>query len=122
MSASTFYTPTDADRLRMENDLLGLEAQVLRARARGSAARVTQLEQEREHLRDEVEHLRGEIHKIREASAGKVIVDPERYEELKHARRDLNWLLRRMSHSLLGWAFGMLKGYRRLEERWLSDS
>jgi len=122
MPATSFYTPTDADRLRMENDLLALEAQVLRARAAGFDARVARIEQEREHFRNEAEHLRGEIRKTRQAAAGRAMVDPEWYEELKHARRDLNWLLRRMSNSLLGWAFGLFKGYRRLEERWLRDS
>ena len=121
MSASSFYHPTDADRLRMENDLLALEAQVLRARAKGFDGQVARFEQEQERLRDEVAHLREEIQKTRGALAGKVLADPERYEELKEARRDLNWLLRRLSHSPLGWAFGMFKGFSRLEERWLSD-
>jgi hypothetical protein len=122
MSPGNFYTPTDADRLRMENDLLALEAEVLRARAKGFDARLARLEQEKERWRDEADHLRGELKKIRAAAAGKVMADPERYEELKEARRDLNWLLRRLHNSPMGWAFGMFKGFRRLEERWLSDS
>ena len=37
MSESDFYAPTDADVLRMENELLGFEVRFLKARLGGSA-------------------------------------------------------------------------------------
>ena len=63
MSKEDFYTPTDLDRLRMENELLAFEVRFLKARSGGqpeiagspiSLSRLTHLE-EAELKRDQIQ-------------------------------------------------------------------
>jgi len=118
MASKELYTPTNADRLRMENDLLALQAQVHRARAREQAASLGELQGDCARLQDEVNHLRGVIQEERAAMASKAVLDRGRYEELRTAQRDLIWLLRRLSRPPLGWVMARRAGFRKLQQRW----
>ena len=91
MSESEFYTPTDIDALRMENELLAFEVRFLRARLRGGQA-------------------------MRNSS---VPSSPNRLAHLEGAEQDLVLLLRRMGSSPLGPLFRRRKSFRSLEERYL---
>jgi hypothetical protein len=92
VSDSEFYTPTDADVLRMENELLTLEVRFLRARlgwtkvTRGPRGSSTSL---------------------------------SRISHLEDAERDLVLLLRRMISSPLGSVFRRSSNFQTLEERYL---
>jgi hypothetical protein len=118
MPAKELYTPTNIDRLRMENDLLALQAQVHRARTREHAEIVSGLQAECARLRDEVDHLRGVIAEERASLAAKAVLERERYEELRTAHRDLIWLLRRLSRPPLGWVMARRPGFRKLLTHW----
>lgn len=118
MASKEIYTPTNADRLRMENDLLALQAQVHRARAREHAGILGELQGECARLQDEVNHLRGVIKEERAAIAAKAVLERDRYEELRNAHRDLIWLLRRLSRPPLGWVMARRAGFRKLQRRW----
>lgn len=122
MAAKELYTPTDIDRLRMENDLLALQAQVHRSREREHAEVVAGLQAECARLQDEVAHLRGVISEERAALAAKAVLERERYEELRTAHRDLIWLLRRLAKPPLGWVMTRRKGFRKLMRRWREES
>ena len=90
MSENDFYTPTDLDMLRMENELLAFEVRFLRARlgwpgrGSGSSPSLTRLAQ------------------------------------LEEAESDLVLLVRRMSSSPLGPFLRLRGEFRTLEERYLS--
>jgi hypothetical protein len=122
MAAKELYTPTDIDRLRMENDLLALQAQVHRSREREHHEIVAGLQAECARLQDEVAHLRGVIAEERSALAAKAVLERDRYEELRTAHRDLIWLLRRLSKPPLGWVMTRRGGFRKLMKRWREES
>jgi hypothetical protein len=90
LSENDFYTPTDLDMLRMENELLAFEVRFLRARlgwpgrGSGSSPSLTRLAQ------------------------------------LEEAESDLVLLVRRMSSSPLGPFLRLRGEFRTLEERYLS--
>lgn len=90
MSENDFYTPTDIDKLRMENELLTFEVRFLRARlgwpGRGSGSSPSL----------------------------------NRLAHLEEAEGDLVLLVRRMSSSTLGPFLRLSGGFRTLEERYLS--
>lgn len=90
MSDNSFYTPTDLDRLRMENELLAFEVRFLKARLGQSSAR----------------------------SPGSS-PSLNRTVYLEEAENDLVMLLRRMSGSPLGRVFRRNKNFRALEQRYL---
>lgn len=90
MSESDFYTPTDMDMLRMENELLAFEVRFLRAHlGMGSSRRPGAL------------------------------VSPARLQYLEEAERDLVLLVRRMSGSSLGPVLRRSSSFRTLEGRYL---
>lgn len=90
MSESDFYTPTDMDVLRMENELLAFEVRFLRAHlGMGSSRRPGAL------------------------------ASPARLQYLEEAERDLVLLVRRMSSSSLGPVLRRSGSFRTLEERYL---
>lgn len=89
MPDNEFYTPTDMDALRMENELLAFEVRFLKARLARS------------------ERTRG------------VSTSLNRMSQLEEAEQDLQLLLRRMSGSPLGRLLRRSGNYRTLEERYL---
>jgi hypothetical protein len=86
-----FYTPTELDRLRMENELLAFEVRFLKARSGGQP----------------------EI-------AGSPI-SLSRMTHLEEAETDLKLLLRRIQHSPLGPVARINKNFRTLTERYLNQ-
>jgi hypothetical protein len=124
--------PVTAEARAKENELLALEAGVLRTRLKEATARLERIRRERDEYRSQVDHLRTEL-AARPVSApfpgpvagavppGKVLVDHERHEELRQAQRDLVRLLRRLGRPPLGWVLRRQKGYRRLRKRWLRE-
>ena len=90
MPESDFYTPTDLDKLRMENELLAFEVRFLRARL-GLSGRIT-----------------GPSPSL------------NRLAQLEEAEGDLVLLVRRMASSPLGPFLRRSGNFRTLEERYLS--
>ena len=90
MSKDDFYTPTDIDALRMENELLAFEVRFLKAQLA------------------ETERL-----KARLAEAENSI------ERLERAERDFVLLLRRLADSPFGWFLRLRRGFRNLEQQYL---
>ncbi len=92
MSENDFYTPTDLDRLRMENELLAFEVRFLKARPGGPA----------------------------EVSASPISLG--RMTHLEEAETDLKLLLRRIQSSPLGPVARTNRNFRTLNERYLKRS
>lgn len=83
--------------LRMENDMVALEAQ---------ASRV------------EVEIMRGEIKRLRDQVKNTHLLSAEEHKRLRSAERDVTRLVRRARASKLGWLFMRSSRFRALHERW----
>lgn len=130
MPAGDFYTPTETDDLRLENELLAYENRYLKARLAG-AERVPNaterklaeaLEQRRvaeRKLADMVRQQRAERREARQAARGMVRIPKGRKRELDRAEADLKLLLNRMSKSKLRWLLQTREGFRALERRYL---
>ena len=104
MPKDDFYTPTDADALRMENELLVFEVRFLKTRLAETEWLESQLEESRSRLEESersVERLEARL------------VQAERAEQ------DLVLLLRRLSNSPLAPFFRRKQGFRALRERYL---
>lgn len=140
MSESDFYTPTDIDKLRMENELLDFEVGFLRAHlglsgGQGSSTSLQRLARLEEAERDLVLLLR----RMSGSRAGRVLRlnanfktleeryllapkdpgAPNRLEYLEGAERDLVLLLGRMGRPPLGRVFRLKREFRTLEQRYL---
>lgn len=140
MPEGDFYTPTDLDRLRMENELLEFEVRFLRAHlglsgGQGSSTSLQRLARLEEAERDLVLLLR----RMSTSPAGRALRlnasfktleerylltprdpdAPNRLEYLEGAERDLVLLLRRMGRPPLGRAFRLKREFRTLEQRYL---
>lgn len=108
MPEGDFYTPTAADALRRENELLAFEVRFLRAR-------LAEAERAPTDLRYSLEEAERTIAKLNK----KVSVTPRRKKRLESAERDLVALLARLSKGPLGRVLRLKKGYRNLEQRYL---
>ena len=97
MPKDDFYTPTDLDALRMENELLTFEVRFLKAQLA------------------EVERLKGRLEES-ERSATQL---RSRLAEAERAEQDLVLLLRRLAKGPLGWFYGSRQNFRILERRYL---
>ena len=97
MPKDDFYTPTDLDALRMENELLTFEVRFLKAQLA------------------EVERLKGRLEES-ERSATQL---RSRLAEAERAEQDLVLLLRRLAKGSLGWFYGSRQNFRILERRYL---
>ncbi len=93
MPENDFYTPTDLDMLRMENELLTFEVRFLRSRLG-----------------------------MGEAGRPGAALSPARLSRLEEAESDLVLLVRRMSESPLGMPLRSIPHFRALEERYLRSS
>ena len=118
MPEDDFYTPTDIDALRMENELLTMEKRFLRAKL------VTVVTEEVEHLRDRLQEYERRLEDAErrlgesERSAAQL---GARLVEAEGAEQDLVLLLRRLANSPFGWYFGTKQNFRALERRYLGD-
>ena len=144
MSERDFYTPTDMDRLRMENELLAFEVRYLKARSGGPAevsgapvslSRMT-------HLEEAETDLKLLLRRITNSPLGPVartnrnfrtlnarylersddvmsMSPPQRVAYLEGAEKDLVLLLRRLGKGPLGVLFRRRKSFRTLQERYL---
>ena len=142
MSENDFYTPTDLDMLRMENELLAFEVRFLRARlgwpGRGSGSspsltRLAQLEEAESDLVLLVRRmsssplgpflrLRGEFRTLEErylSPEAQEASSRDRLAYLELAEQDLVLLLQRMGRGPLGRVFRLKMEFRTLEERYL---
>ena len=142
MSENDFYTPTDLDMLRMENELLAFEVRFLRARlgwpGRGSGSspsltRLAQLEEAESDLVLLVRRisssplgpflrLRGEFRTLEErylSPEAQEASSRDRLAYLELAEQDLVLLLQRMGRGPLGRVFRLKREFRTLEERYL---
>jgi chromosome segregation ATPase len=114
LSRDDFYTPTDIDALRMENELLAFEARFLRAK---STERVDELERHTAYLKDRLEESERRL----EESERSVAQLSARLAEAERAEQDIVLLLDRLANSPFGWFFGTKQNFRTLERRYLSD-
>jgi hypothetical protein len=142
LSENDFYTPTDLDMLRMENELLAFEVRFLRARlgwpGRGSGSspslnRLAQLEEAESDLVLLVRRmsssplgpflrLRGGFRTLEErylSPEAQEASSRDRLAYLELAEQDLVLLLRRMGRGPLGRVFRLKREFRTLEERYL---
>jgi hypothetical protein len=142
LSENDFYTPTDLDMLRMENELLAFEVRFLRARlgwpGRGSGSspslnRLAQLEEAESDLVLLVRRmsssplgpflrLRGEFRTLEDrylSPEAQEASSRDRLAYLELAEQDLVLLLQRMGRGPLGRVFRLKREFRTLEERYL---
>ena len=142
MSESDFYTPTDIDLLRMENELLAFEIRFLRARLAGNnvgRSSVTTPGDRLAHLEEAEHDLQLLLKRMGRSPLGPLFRrttnfgpleqrylnspvsygSPQRQEYLEGAERDLRLLLKRMGSVPFGWLFRRRKSFRTLEERYL---
>ncbi len=97
MPKDDFYTPTNIDSLRMENELLAFEVRFLKAQLA-----------EVERLKTRVEESERSATQLR-----------NRLAEAERAEQDLILLVRRLAKGPLGWFFGLRQNFRILEQRYL---
>jgi hypothetical protein len=138
-----FYTPTDLDALRMENELLAFEVRFLRSRlgwtgrravAPGSLSRLAHLEEAERDLvlllrrmgrgpLGRVFRTRGNFRTLEQrylhSPESQDPSSPNRVAYLEGAERDLVLLLRRMGRGPLGRVFRTKGNFRTLEQRYL---
>jgi hypothetical protein len=137
-----FYTPTDLDKLRMENELLAFEVRFLRARlglpgrVSGSSPSLNRLAQLEEAETDLVLLVRrlgssplgpflrlsGNFRTLEERYLSPEAQEAsarDRLAYLEQAETDLVLLLRRMGRGPVGRLFRLKREFRTLEQRYL---
>ena len=144
MSERDFYTPTDLDRLRMENELLAFEVRFLKARAGGrtempgspvSLSRMTHLEEAETDLKLLLRRILnsplGPVARtnrnfrtlneryLKQPEKALSMSPPQRVAYLEGAEQDLVLLLGRLGRGPLGVLFRRRKSIRTLQERYL---
>jgi uncharacterized protein HemX len=112
LSRDDFYTPTDIDALRMENELLTFEVRFLKAQL---SARETEAERFAAQLKSQLEESGRRLEES-ERSAEQL---RGQLAEAQRAKQDLVLLLTRLSGSPLGWIFRLRENFRILEQRYL---
>jgi len=119
LAKDDFYTPTDIDALRMENELLAFEARFLRTKLteRVKTERVQELERYAAQLKDQLEGSERRL----EESERSVTQLRARLAEAERAEQDIVLLLNRLANSPFGWFFGTKQNFRILEQRYLGD-
>ena len=102
--------PDELTALQMENNLLELQSRILRAE---NAA----VEDRLQALRDE---MQAEIDAIPQTPIGpdQAIISSDELEELRLARGQLRWLIKRLGGSIAGPILRRWSGWRTVEERW----
>ncbi len=130
MPTDDFYTPTDVDALRMENELLAFEVRFLKARFAEPERFRTKLEEaeaQLEETRAQLEETRAQPEKA-ESSVARLEETRAQLEEaessvarLEGAEADLILLLRRLADSPVGRLFRRKPAFRELERRYLGN-
>jgi Tfp pilus assembly protein PilN len=90
-----FYTPTDIDALQMENELLAFEIRFLKAQL-------------------------ADLQRLKKSHLAETQRLESRLEASERAEKDLVLLLSRLANSPLGWLFRFKRGFRTLEQKYLS--
>jgi Tfp pilus assembly protein PilN len=90
-----FYTPTDIDALQMENELLAFEIRFLKAQL-------------------------ADIQRLKKSHLAETQRLESRLEASERVEKDLVLLLSRLANSPLGWLFRFKRGFRTLEQKYLS--
>jgi hypothetical protein len=141
---NNFYTPTDLERLRMENELLAFEVRFLKARSGGqpeiagspvSLSRMTHLEEAETDLKLLLRRIQnsplGPVARtnknfrtlndryLKHPDKAMSMSPPQRVVYLEGAERDLVLLLGRLGRGLLGVLFRRRNSFRTLQERYL---
>lgn len=116
MATGDFYKPTEADELRLENELLAYENRYLKARVAEAERAPNDAER---RLAEVIRQQRAERREARQAARGTVRIPKVRKRELERAEADLKLIMNRMSKSRLGWLFRTREGFRNLERRYL---
>ena len=126
MPKDDFYTPTDIDALRMENELLTFEVRFLKAEFAEPERSRAQLQQARDQLeeaRTQLELRLAESERFRAHVEGQLAQTEKSRADLearlKGVERDLVSLLRRVAGSPMGRFFTHKQEFRSLEERYL---
>lgn len=114
MPEEDFYTPTDTDELRRENELLALEVSFLKERLAEAENSLPELQVRLKQSEETVTRLRRRLRKAEQTS-----IPPQRKARLESAERDLTALLKRLSESPLGPLLRLRRGYRGIEQRYL---
>lgn len=112
-----FYTPTDLDALRMENELLALENRLLRSRG-DLVTRDQMAEAVTAARRKAWERRASEAEQRREKYA---MVRHARHERMRRAEADLTRLVRRLDASPVGPLLRLRPEWRALRRRWISS-
>lgn len=99
MPSEDFYTPTDIDVLRMENELLSFEVRFLKAQIAQT-----------EHLKARLTECEHQLEESKRTAA-----------RLEGTEKDLVWLLRSLVSSPLGSFLRLKRSFRTLEQRYLWD-
>ncbi len=126
MPNDDFYTPTDIDALRMENELLTFEVRFLKARSAEPERTVAQLEQSRAQLEEsraqlearlaESERSRAELEaRLTETESSRADLEAR----LEGVETDLVSLLRSLVTSPLGRFLRRREEFRALERRYV---
>ena len=95
MPKDDFYTPTDIDALQMENELLAFEIRFLKAQL-------------------------ADIQRLKKSHLAETQRLESRLEASERVEKDLVLLLSRLANSPLGWLFKFKRGFRTLEQKYLS--
>ena len=129
MSKDDFYTPTDIDALRMENELLAFEVRFLKtqvAKVEQLRSRLAKVEREAEREAEQLTSRLAKAEREAEQLTSRLAKVEREAEQLRsrlakaaRAEQDLVLLLRRLANSPLGWFFRLKKGFRVLEQRYL---
>ncbi len=120
MPIDDFYTPTDVDALRMENELLAFEVRFLKARFAEPERFRTKLEEaeaQLEESRTQLEETRAQLEETR----AQLEEAESSVARLEGAEADLVLLLRRLADSPAGWLFRRKPAFRELERRYLDN-
>ncbi len=121
MPIDDFYTPTDIDALRMENELLTFEARYLRGQL---SARVAEYERSKTELKNRLEESERRLEESErrlEESERSAAQLRERLAEAERAEQDIVLLLQRLANSPFGWFFASRQNFRILEQRYLGN-
>ena len=127
MPTDDFYTPTDVDTLRMENELLAFEVRFLKARfAEPERFRVQlgEAEARLEETRAQLEETRAQLEETRaqlEEAGPQLEEARSTAARLEGAEADLVLLLRRLGESSAGRLFRRKPAFRELERRYLGN-
>ncbi len=124
MPTDDFYTPTDIDTLRMENELLAFEVRFLKAQFAEPERFRTKLEEaeaQLEESRARLEETRAQLEETRTQLEDRLEVAERSVARLEGAGADLVLLLRRLANSPAGWLLRRKPAFRELERRYLDN-